>query len=115
MYKVMKQLKNDTDLRKKDPDKITYDDCFNAVDIDPTQIRFVPESLMDKNLCIMSVYRECSTAFNYVPPKFTSKAMVIHAIKNDITIDFKNIKEKFMTEEIYYLLIKGRLLWTNKI
>jgi hypothetical protein len=106
MSKVMKQLKIDTDLRRKDPSLITYDDCFNAVDIDPLQIKYVPDVLLDKELCIMAVYRKGSTAFNYIKSKFMSKAMVVHAIKNDETIHFKNISKKFMTEEIYYLLIK---------
>ena len=70
MPKVMKQLKYDTDLRRKDIDKITYDDCFNAVDIDPMQIKFVPEHLIDKTLCYMAVYRKGSNAFNDIPSKF---------------------------------------------
>ena len=104
--KVMKQLKYDTDLRRKDSKTITYDDCFNAVDIDPLQIKYVPDSLIDKNLCYMAIYRKGSTAFNHVPSKFISKSMVTHAIKNDENINFNNINKKFMTEEIYFLLLK---------
>ena len=106
MAKVLKQLKHDTDLRRKNINTITYDDCFNAVDIDPLQIKFVPESLIDKNLCYMAIYRKGSNAFNYVPSRFVSKPMITHAIKNDDTIDFNNINKKFMTEEIYLLLLK---------
>lgn len=104
--KVMKRLKNDTDLRRKDPESITYDDCFNAVDIDPLQIKYVPESLLDKNLCMMAIYRKGSTSFNYIPSKFISKPMLSHAIKNDENIRFNKINKKFMTEDIYLLLLK---------
>ena len=106
MWKVMKQLKYDTDLSRKDINTITYDDCFNAVDIDPLQIKFVPDTLIDKNLCYMAVYRKGSMAFNDIPAKFISKPMVTHAIKNDKTINFNNIPEKFMKDEIYFLLLK---------
>ena len=106
MFKVMKQLRYDTDLRRKDIDSITYDDCFNAVDIDPMQIKFVPNTLIDKNLCYMAIYREGSNAFNYVPSRFISKPMITHAIKNDSTIDFNKINKKFLKEEIYLLLLK---------
>ena len=81
MPKVMKQLKYDTDLRRKDINTITYDDCFNAVDVDPMQIRFVPDMLIDKTLCYMALYRKGSKVFNHVPPRFVSKNMVIHTIK----------------------------------
>ena len=104
--KVIKQLKYETSLKRKKPETITYEDCFNAIDMDPLQIRFVPQTLIDKNLCIMAVYRKGSTAFNYIPHKFMSKPMVVHAIKNDETIDYKNIDDKFMIDEIYYLLLR---------
>ena len=32
--------------------------------------------------------------------------MVRHAIKNDDTIDFNNIDKKYLTEDVYYLLLK---------
>ena len=103
---VINKLRCDTDLRMREINTITYEDCFNAVDMDPLQIQFVPETIIDKCLCIMAVYREDSNAFNYIPSKFVSKAMVTHAIKNDETIDYTKINEKYMTDEIYYLLLR---------
>lgn len=103
---VIEQLKYETDLRRKDIKTITYDDCFNAVDMDPLQIKYVPEGLIDKNLCCMAVYRKGSNVFNDIPQRFVSKAMIRHAIKNDETIDFNNIKKKYLTEEIYLLLLR---------
>ena len=104
--KVIQRLRNETDLRKKDINTITYEDCFHAVDLDPLQIQFVPENLMDKSLCVMALYRKSSIAFNYIPSKFISKPMVRHAIKNDETIDFNKIDERYLTDEVYYLLLK---------
>ena len=106
MENVMKQLKQETDLSKKELNTITYEDCFNAVDMDPNQIQYVPDTLMDRNLCIMSVYRKGSMSFNLIPQKYMTKAMIVHAIKNDETIDYTKINPKFITEEIYYLLLK---------
>lgn len=104
--RVLKQLRYENDLWKKEENTITYEDCFNAIDLDPMQIRYTPLSLIDKNLCIMAVYRKGSKAFNYIPNKFISKPMIRHAIKNDSTIDFKKIRDKNLSEDIYYLLIK---------
>ena len=115
MDAVMKKLREDTDLRRKEYETITYEDCFNAVDIDPLQIQFVPKSLMDKNLCNMAVYRKGSTAFNYIPEKYQSKPMVVHAIKNDETIDYRNISSKFMIDEVYYLLLKYNRIILNHV